>query len=235
MSKQDRQGVRTAADLERKYNLGRNAQGGSENNSTNNSTNNSDQVSKVAQELSEYKAKVNSKLQSMETSIGENAQNFQNHVDNKENPHNVTKDDVGLGNVDNTSDTEKPVSTAQQGAINTALSNANAYTDERIAGLGGGGSFDLSYDEENEAIILGVGSGVAGISEDDFNEEVTQVELDLVSALANANKAAHEANASAIQTIQAEVEELSGRVTTLEECHDGYTEASSLDIIDMFN
>lgn len=34
------------------------------------------------------------------------------------NPHSVTKSQVGLGNVDNTSDTNKPVSTATQTALN---------------------------------------------------------------------------------------------------------------------
>ena len=40
------------------------------------------------------------------------------HVSDKANPHGVTKAQVGLGNVDNTSDADKPVSTAQQTAIN---------------------------------------------------------------------------------------------------------------------
>ena len=40
------------------------------------------------------------------------------HVSDKANPHGVTKAQVGLGNVDNTSDANKPVSTAQQNAIN---------------------------------------------------------------------------------------------------------------------
>lgn len=39
------------------------------------------------------------------------------HVENKSNPHGVTKAQVGLGSVDNTSDVNKPVSTAQQAAI----------------------------------------------------------------------------------------------------------------------
>lgn len=43
--------------------------------------------------------------------------NLSNHINNKNNPHEVTKDQVGLGNVDNTSDLNKPVSTAQQTAI----------------------------------------------------------------------------------------------------------------------
>lgn len=44
---------------------------------------------------------------------------FNNHVNNKSNPHEVTKTQIGLGNVDNTSDKNKPVSTAQQTAINS--------------------------------------------------------------------------------------------------------------------
>jgi len=39
------------------------------------------------------------------------------HTGNTSNPHAVTKTQVGLGNVDNTSDANKPVSTAQQAAL----------------------------------------------------------------------------------------------------------------------
>ena len=39
------------------------------------------------------------------------------HTANTANPHGVTKADVGLANVDNTSDINKPVSTAQQTAL----------------------------------------------------------------------------------------------------------------------
>jgi hypothetical protein len=44
--------------------------------------------------------------------------NIQAHITTPGNPHGVTKNDIGLGNVDNTADTAKPVSTAQQTAIN---------------------------------------------------------------------------------------------------------------------
>ena len=40
------------------------------------------------------------------------------HIGNKTNPHGVTKAQVGLGNVDNTSDANKPISTAVQNALN---------------------------------------------------------------------------------------------------------------------
>ena len=41
-----------------------------------------------------------------------------NHIADKNNPHAVTKAQVGLGNCDNTSDDDKPVSTATQTALN---------------------------------------------------------------------------------------------------------------------
>ena len=49
-----------------------------------------------------------------------------NHIANKSNPHTVTKAQVGLGNVNNTSDADKPVSTAQATAIADAKSAGTA-------------------------------------------------------------------------------------------------------------
>ena len=42
---------------------------------------------------------------------------YDGHLSDLNNPHGVTKTQVGLGNVDNTSDTDKPISTAQQAAL----------------------------------------------------------------------------------------------------------------------
>lgn len=50
---------------------------------------------------------------------------LQEHISDKTNPHNVTKEQLAIGNVDNTSDIDKPVSTAQQNALDTALSIHN--------------------------------------------------------------------------------------------------------------
>lgn len=48
--------------------------------------------------------------------------NLKTHINNKSNPHEVTKDQVGLGNVDNTSDANKPISNATQTALNGKFS-----------------------------------------------------------------------------------------------------------------
>lgn len=61
------------------------------------------------------------------------------HKDNKNNPHNVTAEQLGLGDVDNTPDMDKPVSTAQAQAIaeakkagtdaQTIANNAQTFAD----------------------------------------------------------------------------------------------------------
>ena len=47
--------------------------------------------------------------------------NIQSHINNTTNPHNVTKTQVDLGNVDNTSDINKPISAATTTALATKL------------------------------------------------------------------------------------------------------------------
>ncbi len=61
---------------------------------------------------------------------------IQEHEGNYDNPHAVTKDQVGLGNADNTSDMDKPVSTATMTEIekvSKALLNNNNPTIGEIA------------------------------------------------------------------------------------------------------
>jgi len=51
------------------------------------------------------------------TWISTNGSNLINHLSNTSNPHNTTASQLGLGNVDNTSDANKPISTATQTAL----------------------------------------------------------------------------------------------------------------------
>lgn len=55
------------------------------------------------------------------------------HVNNRNNPHEVSAEQLALGNVDNTSDMDKPVSTAQREAIDDALYEAKNYVYETVA------------------------------------------------------------------------------------------------------
>lgn len=55
------------------------------------------------------------------------------HIADKANPHNVTKTQVGLGNVDNTADIDKPISNATKSAIITATTDmaTKAYVNQK--------------------------------------------------------------------------------------------------------
>lgn len=63
---------------------------------------------------------------STETAI---TQSVSQHTGDTNNPHQVTKAQIGLSNVDNTSDINKPVSTAQQLAINNAKQEVRDIVD----------------------------------------------------------------------------------------------------------
>ena len=71
-------------------------------------------------DLSTYQVKaitVGETPTTVEAAINANKTAIDAHVAKQDNPHNVTADQVGLGNVDNTADVDKPISTAQQAAL----------------------------------------------------------------------------------------------------------------------
>ncbi len=59
------------------------------------------------------------------TNIGVNTHaQIDTHISSTSNPHSVTKTQVGLGNVDNTADVDKPISTATQTGLDTKVSKS---------------------------------------------------------------------------------------------------------------
>jgi hypothetical protein len=120
-------GVMTAAD---KTNLDNTVQG-----LANEITNRTNAINALRTELKTYVddliADTGSDVTALETKVN-------NHIANKSNPHTVTKTQVGLGNVNNTSDADKPVSTAQATAIadakaagTTAQTSINSHAGRR--------------------------------------------------------------------------------------------------------
>ncbi|MGZ3931021.1 MAG: hypothetical protein ACXVP0_06535 [Bacteroidia bacterium] len=86
--------------------------------------------------------------------------NIQIHIhDTTTNPHHVTQTQVGLGNVDNTSDINKPVSTAQAAADAAVLSTAKSYADSLVVGLLNDRG---NYDASGNAYPTNGGSGTGG-------------------------------------------------------------------------
>lgn len=108
-------GVMTAAD---KKNLDSTVTG-----LANEITNRTNAINSLRTELKTYIDKAvgntDTNLTALETKVNQ-------HIANKSNPHGVTKAQVGLGNADNTSDANKPVSTAQASAIADAKAAGTA-------------------------------------------------------------------------------------------------------------
>lgn len=92
-----------------------------------------------------------------------NADDIAAHIADVNNPHQVTKDQVGLDNVDNTSDLNKPISAAQQ-LVNTQVNTAlTEYNDRLTAVEESSGSSTIksmtqseldSYTPENEGELI---------------------------------------------------------------------------------
>lgn len=98
----------------------------------------------------------------------------QNHselnLDDGTNPHGTTKSDVGLGNADNTSDLNKPISNATQTALNGKANSVHSHVIADVTGLQTELNGKLSNDETTytaatlplagtEEMILNDGSG----------------------------------------------------------------------------
>ena len=81
--------------------------------------------------------------------------NLETHINNKSNPHEVTKDQVGLGNVDNTSDANKPISNATQTALNGKFSatDGNALK-QRVDNIPELVATDITVDSDNDSVNI---------------------------------------------------------------------------------
>lgn len=103
------------------------------------------------------------------------------HIANVSNPHNTTKAQVGLGNVDNTSDVDKPVSTAQA----TAIANAQSFSIQRANHTGTQTASTIS--DFAEAAQDAVGSALVDSATIDFtyNDAANQITAGVIVAAVN--------------------------------------------------
>lgn len=81
--------------------------------------------------------------------------NLETHINNKSNPHEVNKAQVGLGNVDNTSDANKPISNATQTALNGKFSatDGNALK-QRVDSIPELIATDITVDSDNDSVNI---------------------------------------------------------------------------------
>ena len=121
------------------------------------------------------------------------------HITDYNNPHNVTKDQVGLGNVDNTSDVNKPISDAQQrefNRINQSLSNNTDNVNSALLDVANIKSTVNSLSQEQEytkgmldtidSSITNINSNITSINRN-IESTVSRIDRDL-STKADADK-----------------------------------------------
>lgn len=139
------------------------------------------------------------------------------HIEDDNNPHNITPAAIGLDKVDNTADIDKPVSTAQQEAINEVIDLVEANT-EVINSMNDSSTGLLAQAKEyiNEQ-LGGVGEGtVASVNGKTGIVELTATDIGLgnVNNTADADKPVSTAQQTAINNAVASYMPKSGGTFT---------------------
>lgn len=92
--------------------------------------NTSDADKPVSKAQAEAHDALNAKINKNTSAITNLSETLTAHTTNVANPHNVTKAQLGLSNVDNTADIDKPISTAQAAAIQALQTNLNTQVND---------------------------------------------------------------------------------------------------------
>lgn len=91
----------------------------------------------------------------IDTSISNVQNNLNAHINNRTNPHRVTKQQIGLDQVDNTSDANKPISNATQTALNGKFSatDGNALK-QKVAHIPELVATDITVASDNDSVNI---------------------------------------------------------------------------------
>ena len=144
-----------------------------------------------------------SDLESLQGTVSTNEAALNTHTSSTNNPHNVTKEQVGLSEVDNTSDVNKPVSTPQQEAINNAVTESKDYTDTKVSDLMGSVPETLNTLEKVAQVINDNGDAIETLN-NTIETKANQSDLEALQS-----NVGTKANQSDLETLQ-------GTVTTNE-------------------
>lgn len=104
--------------------------------------------------------------------------NIQSHISSTSNPHSVTATQVGLGNVDNTSDLNKPISTATQTALDGKVDENAAIT--------GATKTKITYDAKG-LVTSGADATTADVADSTNKRYVTDAQLTVIGNTSGTN------------------------------------------------
>ena len=96
--------------------------------------------------------------------------NIQSHISNISNPHSVTKAQVGLSNVENTSDASKPISLATQSALDLKANSADVTSSLalKVDKISGKGLSTEDYSTAEKSKLAGIASGATANQTDSY-------------------------------------------------------------------
>ena len=147
------------------------------------------------------------------------------HTENTDNPHNVTKAQVGLGNVDNTSDANKPISTATQNALNGKLSiKQNPQDAGKVVKVGSDGNLEFTSESSGGGLLsVSHGATLKGAGTDSQPLDVadgaignTQLAEEVKQEIAGKQPAGNYATESDIDTLQGQIDDNSKDIEALQ-------------------
>jgi len=160
------------------------------------------------------------------------------HKNRIDNPHAVTKEQVGLGNADNTSDINKPVSTAQQAALNEKadLAGGNTFEGNQVIngtinaeGITVVNASITSQLNKNNTKIVNLGNG------SDPGDAVNKSQIDGLINTHDINASAHEPIRLLIQDLDREISRLDGRGVSYGEVPYTTAELQAMDSTTLLN
>lgn len=119
--------------------------------------------------------------------LNDNSNKSIEHINNKNNPHNVTKEQLGLDQIDNTSDKNKPISDLTQQAldnINNKLNNINIDLSNKQNKLIAGKNIDIT---NNIIKVVDLNKSDVGLNEvdntSDINKPISNATLSVINDL----------------------------------------------------
>ena len=159
---------------------------------------------------------------------GVSTDNFTAHIENTNNPHQVTKEQLNLGNVDNTSDLNKPISTAVQlkfteleESINLLFDSTEQFTsiNQQLQRLN---SHLIDFNNPHQVTL----AQLNGVSNSSFNDHITnyanphqvtktQIGLGNVDNTSDLNKPISTATQSAIDDINENISDINNDISEI--------------------
>jgi hypothetical protein len=123
---------------------------------------------------------IDQQLAQFEILIAANATAISDHVADLANPHQVSKVDLGLGNVDNTADIDKPISGATQIALNLKADSNHNHVKADITDFN-----DADYATSAQGLLANTALQPGDDISQLFNDQVYLQPADNISALTN--------------------------------------------------